>query len=167
VCCFDYEHTCAFEQKLPAYERYRHLLDKRELPLPKDYELLEDVFGALETSCSFKINSQQPCVFDHMRKTVENICHRTVNRAQLGQIKTMYPEAYELEAVPFSQRDSKLHSSILIKPTCDFRTTMGANKDNHSPIVARKLEFHSRLLGRVIDHHTVTFSRSGLGSNTQ
>lgn len=66
------------------------------LRLPAAFQTLYEIFVALEQTAMFLKGQDQPCLFEKVKRSVENGSRRNFTTDHLGQIKTVYPEAYSL-----------------------------------------------------------------------
>jgi hypothetical protein len=79
---------------------FRHLVPLHQrIPLPRDFEHLDQVFDALESTVMYQRGRNENAIFIKLQKTVEGVCNRSFNLAHVQQIQYLFPEAYQLEAV--------------------------------------------------------------------
>ncbi|KAJ1983290.1 hypothetical protein H4R34_001374 [Dimargaris verticillata] len=168
-------HT-ASPAALPGYRRFDHLKSTPsskaaavQLPLPMHLQRLDLIFQAVEHTIMFLRGQNQTCVFHRIKKPVENMCHRTFDTMHLGQIKTLYPDAYRFEAVRYMHNGERVASVEINVQQAPVTSTSGdgtgtdgaSGGDAHlantvfavSSLEARRLHFKNQLLAHVFEHH--------------
>ena len=60
----------------PAFEKYSKLVF---VPMPKSFEVIEQIFLGIEAAAVFLMGRNEFCVFHKMKKTVENCSNRFVH----------------------------------------------------------------------------------------
>ncbi|KAJ1978333.1 hypothetical protein H4R35_001952 [Dimargaris xerosporica] len=161
---------------LPGYQRFDHLRSTPssnaaavQLPLPMDLQRLDRIFQAVEHTIMFLRGQNQTCVFHRIKKPVENMCHRTFDTMHLGQIKTLYPDAYRFEAVRYMHNGERVPSVEISVQHVPVSSASGdgtgtndtSSSDTHlanavfaaSAMEARRLHFKNQLLAHVFEHH--------------
>ena len=93
------KETADAATQLPAYLKFNELASEEadpssHLPLPKSFEQLLDTFKGSDTIVKFTHNRNEPCTFLKLRSGIQNITKHTFTLGHLGQMKTVYPEAY-------------------------------------------------------------------------
>ncbi|XP_074656438.1 DNA replication factor Cdt1-like [Tubulanus polymorphus] len=91
------EADAAEESKpLPAYQRFHTLAVEvpPTLSLPYSYKVLAEFFRGTETITSMLHNRAETCTFAKLKKGVQELVRKTFETKRLGQIKTVYPDAY-------------------------------------------------------------------------
>lgn len=87
------------EPEIPAYLKYKDLASEEidhtsTLTLPKSYAQLLDFFKGSDTIIKFLFNRDEMCTFLKLRMGIQNITKHTFTLKHLGQIKTVYTQAY-------------------------------------------------------------------------
>lgn len=80
----------------PAYQRY-HTLTQGELPglsLPYHYKLLAEMFRSMDTVVALLHNRCETATFTKIKQGVQDMMHKRFEESHVGQIKTVFPEAY-------------------------------------------------------------------------
>lgn len=84
-------------QEDPAFVKYANLASndiEKKLVLPSKYSILSDMFKGTDTTIKFLNNRQEICTFLKLKTAVQNMTKKNFTLIHLGQIKTIYPEAY-------------------------------------------------------------------------
>ncbi|KAJ1650830.1 hypothetical protein IWQ61_008464 [Dispira simplex] len=106
---------------LPAFQKFHHLRTPHSawarLAISSHLQRLDVIFQAIEHTLLFLQGQGQPCVYHRIKKPVENMCRRTFELTHLGQIKTLYPEAYQLTAVRYQHLGERIPSVEIQWPT--------------------------------------------------
>jgi len=87
------------QNDLPVYLKYKDLASSdldpsSKLSLPKTYGLLLDSFKGSDTIMKMMFNRDEICTFLKLKMGIQNITKHNFTQQHLGQIKTVYPEAY-------------------------------------------------------------------------
>lgn len=82
-----------------AFNKYKDLASKDidikcTLTLPTSYARILDFFKGSDTIVKFLTNRQETCTFLKLKLGIQNITKHTFTQGHLGQIKTVYPDAY-------------------------------------------------------------------------
>ncbi|XP_071511171.1 DNA replication factor Cdt1-like [Diadema antillarum] len=85
--------------QVPAFERYRHLLQQgpSTLSLPFKYRSLEDTFRCSDTVVSMLHNRMETCTYSKLKHGVQEMTRKTFDLSHLKKIKTVYPSAYDMK----------------------------------------------------------------------
>lgn len=86
-------------EEIPAYLKYKDLATDEfdittTLTLPKSYSLLLDSYKGSDTIVKFLFNRNELCTFLKLKTGIQNITKHNFTLKHLGQIKTVYPQAY-------------------------------------------------------------------------
>ncbi|EEB13287.1 DNA replication factor Cdt1, putative [Pediculus humanus corporis] len=157
----------------PAYERFASLVDSTtSLPLPFGYQKLYELFCATDTICSMITNRGELLTFDKLKPAVEEMTRKTFTIRHLGQIATVYPNAFTFSVEKtknygFTSKVDKYE--LVITPNLPENSTLAQgnqvlNSDNvfilsekriMTPKVmkARKDIFYKNLLEKTKDYH--------------
>ncbi|KAJ3415063.1 replication licensing factor Cdt1 [Chytridiales sp. JEL 0842] len=145
---------------IPAYKKYQPLVTPgTNLPLPDSYNLLEQMFHALEYTLSFMRGRDQAAIFYKLKKPVENMCKRNFSMEHLAKIRTVYPEAYKYTAMKEIVDDKRVDSVRLeMHDVLDNKNEV-ENDDAQffkpwgDQLRQRREEFHKRLVDLVKTEH--------------
>lgn len=85
-----------------AFNKYKDLASKDidikcTLTLPTSYARILDFFKGSDTIVKFLTNRQETCTFLKLKLGIQNITKHTFTQGHLGQIKTVYPDAYVIK----------------------------------------------------------------------
>lgn len=92
----------------PAFAKFQHLLEQKEssqtgeqaihrLPMPTRYQRLLDDFRASDSIMKMLFGRSEICTFLKLSRSVQNQTKHNFGLKNLGQIKTVYPNAYEFK----------------------------------------------------------------------
>ncbi|XP_070202780.1 DNA replication factor Cdt1-like [Littorina saxatilis] len=154
----------------PAYERYEHLAKEGppSLSLPGKYQMLLNTFQGTDTVVSMLFNRQETITFSKLQAAVQSITKKNFEQNMLGQIKTVYPEAYNLRqerGLPsFGTKTSGYQ--LTVQPNLETVEKDGYAMNNDgkpymsaSAILKRKRIFHNTLINITKDHHADFLSK--------
>ncbi|KRZ71581.1 DNA replication factor Cdt1 [Trichinella papuae] len=116
----------------PAHEQLASLAsEESELALPGHCSFLLDAFRAIDLVISL-CNRRDLVTFENVKKSVEKLNRRTLTLHHLGQIKTVYPNAYTFKvkkkAREFSSMDDSSYDFIIIPNVDDDLELPGDRK---------------------------------------
>ncbi|XP_062587109.1 DNA replication factor Cdt1-like [Saccostrea cucullata] len=153
----------ASDQKAPAYERFHHLATPAppSLSLPYKYKLLEDMFRSMDTVVSMLHNRSEICTFSKLKTAVQEMTKRNFEQKNVGQIKTVYPEAYTfrqekgLPAFGGKSHDYQLTVEPNFNDESENKLTTKSGRPCFAAkdILQRKTTFHNKLISIVMKHH--------------
>ncbi|KAL1231492.1 DNA replication factor [Trichinella spiralis] len=123
----------------PAHEQLASLASEQsELALPGHFSFLLDTFRAMDLVISL-CNRRDLVTFENVKKSVEKLNRRTFTLHHLGQIKTIYPNAYTFKVKEksreFRNMDGSYYDFIIIPNVDDDLELPGDRKstiDNKS-----------------------------------
>ncbi|KAG8226343.1 hypothetical protein J437_LFUL014586 [Ladona fulva] len=174
---------------IPAYQRYAHLTSPIRMPvspskapfvspskssplvLPYQYRCLAEVFRCVDVVSAMMMNRKELITFSKLRSAVQEMMRRTMTDRHLGQIKKVFPDAFEFYYTKVNQLTvSSVRSEryeLVIKPVLKSKdeevsdksrddTTKSDGKVNcmtPSVLLERRHTFHRNLLEIVKDHH--------------
>uniref|UniRef100_A0A8W8KI41 CDT1 Geminin-binding domain-containing protein n=1 Tax=Magallana gigas TaxID=29159 RepID=A0A8W8KI41_MAGGI len=151
------------EPKAPAYERFHHLATPAppSLSLPYKYRLVEDMFKSMDTAVSMLHNRSEICTFSKLKSAVQEMTKRNFEQKNVGQIKTVYPEAYTFrQEKGLPAFGGKCHDyQLTVEPNLSnesekkFSTKSGRPSFTAKDILERKTTFHNKLISVVKSHH--------------
>ncbi|KAH3774263.1 DNA replication factor Cdt1-like [Dreissena polymorpha] len=145
--------------KVPAYERFHHLTTESPptLTLPYKYRLLSEHFRGMDQVVSILHNRNEVCTFSKLKTAVQELNKRNFEEHHLGQIKTVFPEAYELrqeKGLPNAQgfRNPGYQLTVEARPHPNEETgARGTFKA--SDLLTRRNHFNNSLINVVKKHH--------------
>ncbi|KAJ1987075.1 hypothetical protein H4R33_003028 [Dimargaris cristalligena] len=153
----------ASEGELPGFQKFQHLRSNPasaahtiSLGLPSELQRLDMLFQSIEHTLVFMKGQNQPCIYHRIRKPVENMCRRNFELEHLGQIMTLCPEIYHLNAVRHLHQGARIPSvEIQWGPHFDGVLTGGQ-------LEARRSQFKDALLNYTFQAHN-RFLENDLG----
>lgn len=131
------------EIKIPAYQKFKDLADHdldltSTLTLPKSYSLLLDSFKGSDTIIKFLFNRDEICTFLKLRMGIQNITKHTFTQKHLGQLKTVYPQAYVFKQEKLFI-DFKNDYHLIVAPNLEeIETNKETNLKQFTPMVLLK-----------------------------
>ncbi|KAI3362582.1 hypothetical protein L3Q82_001615 [Scortum barcoo] len=169
----------------PAYQRYHTLAQTTPpgLSLPYQYKLLAEMFRSMETVVAMLYNRCETATFTKIKQGVQDmmhkhgsygslfsfaplpddfIFHRRFEESHVGQIKTVFPEAYtfrqEKNIPTFNSSIKKGSYQLTVEPII-----LSDQKEAHptfsaSCLLKRRHIFHMNLVSIVKQHHKVFLS---------
>ncbi|KAJ0066883.1 hypothetical protein NL108_004862 [Boleophthalmus pectinirostris] len=150
--------------ELPAYQKYHTLAQAVPpgLSLPYQYKVLAEMFRCMDTVVAMLFNRSETPTFMKIKKGVQDMMHKRFEESHVGQIRTVFPEAYTLRQeknIPtFNNGIKKGSYQLTVEPviTCDegeLRTTLTATR-----LLERRHIFHHNLVSLVKQHHKAFLS---------
>ncbi|KRX14875.1 DNA replication factor Cdt1 [Trichinella nelsoni] len=135
----DFQSPKKFDSPPPAHEQLASLASEQsELALPGHFSFLLDTFRAMDLVISL-CNRRDLVTFENVKKSVEKLNRRTFTLHHLGQIKTVYPNAYTFKVKEksreFRSMDGSYYDFIIIPNVDDDLELPGDRKstiDNKS-----------------------------------
>ncbi|XP_047458178.1 DNA replication factor Cdt1 [Mugil cephalus] len=148
----------------PAYQRYHNLAQATPpgLSLPYQYKVLAEKFRSMDTVVAMLYNRCETATFTKIKRGVQDMMHKQFEEKCVGQIKTVFPEAYifrqEKNIPTFNSSIKKGSYQLTVDPIipCDqneARPVMSASR-----LLERRHTFHSNLISIVKRHHKVFLS---------
>lgn len=149
--------------KAPAYERFKHLIlpSVPSLILPHSYNVLEDFFKSTDTVVSMMFNRSEVCTLAKVKAAVQEMTKRNFEAKVLGQIKTVYPGAYEFKQEKGLPKSGYKYQGyqLTLTPLFDAVNSKDASEEKmkftSSDILRRQKIFHSNLVNLVKKKHKV------------
>ncbi|XP_008279720.1 DNA replication factor Cdt1 [Stegastes partitus] len=148
----------------PAYQRYNTLAQDAlpGLSLPYHYRVLAEMFRSMDTVVSMLYNRRETASFSKIKRGVQDMMHKRFEESHVGQIKTVFPEAYtfrqEKNNAPFNNSIKKGSYQLVVEPVI----LSGQNEARHVLSASRLLErrkiFHLNLISIVKQHHKAFLS---------
>uniref|UniRef100_A0A3B4UUB1 Chromatin licensing and DNA replication factor 1 n=1 Tax=Seriola dumerili TaxID=41447 RepID=A0A3B4UUB1_SERDU len=154
--------TLSTEQ--PAYQRYHTLAQAAPpgLSLPYQYKLLAEMFRSMDTVVAMLYNRCETATFAKVKQGVQDMMHKRFEESHVGQIKTVFPEAYtfrqEKNIPTFNSSIKKGSYQLTVEPVIlsdqnEARPVLSASR-----LLERRHIFHLNLVSIVKQHHKVFLS---------
>lgn len=162
--------TPSSPNKTPAYERFKHLVLPLvpSLTLPHSYTVLEEFFKSTDTVVSMMFNRSEVCTQAKVTAAVQEMTKRNYKPTVLGQIKTVYPGAYEFKQEKGLPKSGYKYQGyqLTLTPMFDAINSKdageGKTKFTSSDILRRQKIFHSNLVNLVKKKHKVFLKKLNL-----
>lgn len=137
---------------LPSTSKKDSLLTpvKSSLSLPYKYRSLAELFRSIDTVCQILYNRKEIITFRKLKPAVEEMLKRNLTEKHLGQIKTLFGDAYE-----FSQAKLKVFGSgtkqeqweLVVKPKVEEDTITS------DTLLERRRKLYNILIEKLKDYH--------------
>ncbi|XP_018548990.1 DNA replication factor Cdt1 [Lates calcarifer] len=148
----------------PAYQRYHTLAQAVPpgLSLPYQYKVLAEMFRSMDTVVAMLHNRCETATFAKVKQGVQDMMHKRFEESHVGQIKTVFPEAYKFRQeknIPVFNSSIKKGSyqltvePIILSDQNEARPVLSA-----SHLLERRHIFHLNLVSIVKQHHKVFLS---------
>ncbi|XP_022624781.1 DNA replication factor Cdt1 [Seriola dumerili] len=148
----------------PAYQRYHTLAQAAPpgLSLPYQYKLLAEMFRSMDTVVAMLYNRCETATFAKVKQGVQDMMHKRFEESHVGQIKTVFPEAYtfrqEKNIPTFNSSIKKGSYQLTVEPVIlsdqnEARPVLSASR-----LLERRHIFHLNLVSIVKQHHKVFLS---------
>ncbi|MED6278089.1 hypothetical protein CHARACLAT_020121 [Characodon lateralis] len=148
----------------PAYQRYHTLAQAVPpgLPLPYHYKILAEMFRSMDTVVAMLYNRSETATFAKVKQGVQDMMHKRFEESHVGQIKTVFPEAYtfkqEKNIPTFNRNISKGSYQLTLEPVLssdqnEVRPVLSASR-----LLERRRIFHQNLISVVKQHHKTFLS---------
>lgn len=137
----------------PAYVRFHHLAEPQvpSLTLPYSYKELAEIFRCCDIIVSMLFNRKEVCTFDKLKRSVEEMSKKSFNKTKLGQIKSVFPDAYVLAQERLQQRAlSGSGYQLVVTPKLPPEEPKMLTAAH---LLHRRKRFHALLLSSVKEHH--------------
>ncbi|XP_072292412.1 DNA replication factor Cdt1 [Eucyclogobius newberryi] len=149
--------------ELPAYQKYHTLAQAVPpgLSLPYQYKVLAEMFRCMDTVVAMLFNRSETPTFMKIKKGVQDMMHKRFEESHVGQIRTVFPEAYTLRQeknIPtFNNGIKKGSYQLTVEPVilCDgeLKPTLTATR-----LLERRHIFHHNLVSLVKQQHKAFLS---------
>ncbi|XP_072051831.1 uncharacterized protein [Amphiura filiformis] len=176
----------ASTSSVPAYQKYHSLASPAppSLTLPFKYKTLEQMFNSVDTVVSLLHNRKETCTFPKLKNAVQEMCRKTFELRNVGQIKTVYPTSFFLSQQKQTikqraQNKSEGGYELIVQPNLDSDGMSSAGQDSSevgsqamqgatsslmkkftpSMMIARRTIFHNGLIDIVKQHHKTFLSK--------
>ncbi|XP_071337708.1 DNA replication factor Cdt1 [Trachinotus anak] len=148
----------------PAYQRYHTLAQAAPpgLSLPYQYKVLAEMFRSMDTVVAMLYNRCETATFAKVKQGVQDMMHKRFEESHMGQIKTVFPEAYtfrqEKNIPTFNSSIKKGSYQLTVEPVIlsdqnEARPVLSASR-----LLERRHIFHLNLVSIVKQHHKVFLS---------
>ncbi|KAF6737426.1 DNA replication factor Cdt1 [Oryzias melastigma] len=149
--------VCSSER--PAYQRYHTLA--RDIPpglvLPLHFRLLAEMFRSMDTVVAMLYNRSETATFAKIQQGVQDMTHRRFEQNHVGQIRTVFPEAYTLKQeknIPtFTSGAKKGQYQLTVEPIIVSDQNQARPVLSASRLLERRRVFHQNLISLVKQHH--------------
>ncbi|XP_024152511.1 DNA replication factor Cdt1 isoform X2 [Oryzias melastigma] len=170
------------DSERPAYQRYHTLA--RDIPpglvLPLHFRLLAEMFRSMDTVVAMLYNRSETATFAKIQQGVQDMTHRRFEQNHVGQIRTVFPEAYTLKQeknIPtFTSGAKKGQYQLTVEPIivsgqnhphktwhrpleAVFTSVSSSDQNQARPVLSasrlleRRRVFHQNLISLVKQHH--------------
>ncbi|XP_056147609.1 DNA replication factor Cdt1 [Lampris incognitus] len=145
--------------QVPAYQRYHTLAQPAApgLTLPYQYKLLAEMFRCLDTIVGMLYNRSEIITFAKVKQGVQDMMRKRFEESHLGQIKTVFPDAYtfrqEKNIPNFSCNIKKGSYQLTLDPVIHSDQNEARPLLLASRLVGRRCIFHQNLVSIVKQHH--------------
>uniref|UniRef100_A0A673C218 Chromatin licensing and DNA replication factor 1 n=2 Tax=Sphaeramia orbicularis TaxID=375764 RepID=A0A673C218_9TELE len=148
----------------PAYQRYHTLAQATSpsLSLPFQYKVLAEMFRSMDTVVAMLYNRSETATFMKIKHGVQDMMHKRFEESHMGQIKTVFPEAYtfrqEKNIPTFNSSIKKGSYQLTVEPLLYSDQNEAHPVLTASRLLERRHIFHSNLVSIVKQHHKVFLS---------
>ncbi|KAM8851974.1 DNA replication factor Cdt1 isoform 2-T2 [Synchiropus picturatus] len=149
----------------PGYQRYHTLAQAAPpgLSLPYQYKLLAEMFRSMDTVVAMLHNRSETATFTKIKQGVQDMMHKRFEETHVGQIRTVFPEAYtfrqEKNVPSFSSSSTQRGSyQLTMEPILQSDKNEARPLLSASRLLERRHIFHQNLVSLVKQHHQVFLS---------
>ncbi|KAM9848079.1 DNA replication factor Cdt1 [Aulostomus maculatus] len=150
--------------ELPAYQRYHNLAKAASpgLSLPYHYKVLAEMFRSMDTIVAMLYNRCETATFSKIKQGVQDMMHKRFEEQHIGQMKTVFPEAYtfrqEKNTQTFNSSIKKGSYQLTMEPIIPTDQKEARPILSASHLLERRHIFHLSLVSLVKEHHKVFLS---------
>uniref|UniRef100_A0A3Q3JQQ2 CDT1 Geminin-binding domain-containing protein n=1 Tax=Monopterus albus TaxID=43700 RepID=A0A3Q3JQQ2_MONAL len=145
-----------------SYERYHTLAQATPpgLSLPYQYKVLAEMFRSMDAVVAMLYNRCETATFAKVKQGVQDMMHKRFEESHVGQIKTVFPQAYMFR----QEKNIPSFSSSIKKGSYQLTVEPGIHQKNVRPVLSashlleRRQIFHLNLVSIVKQHHKVFLS---------
>ncbi|KAM9345093.1 DNA replication factor Cdt1 [Symphorus nematophorus] len=143
----------------PAYQRYHTLAQAVPpgLSLPYQYKVLAEMFRSMDTVVAMLHNRCETATFAKIKQGVQDMMHKRFEESHVGQIKTVFPEAYtfrqEKNIPTFNSSIKKGSYQLTVEPVILSDQSEARPMLTASRLLDRRHIFHQNLVSIVKQHH--------------
>ncbi|CAJ1066535.1 DNA replication factor Cdt1 [Xyrichtys novacula] len=147
-----------------AYQRYHTLAQTFPpgLSLPYQYKLLAEMFRSMDTVVAMLYNRCETATFTKIKQGVQDMMHKRFEESHVGQIKTVFPEAYTFRQeknIPTFNNSIKTGSyQLTLEPVLHSDQNEARPVLSASRLLNRRHIFHQNMVSIVKQHHKVFLS---------
>ncbi|XP_061646224.1 DNA replication factor Cdt1 [Phyllopteryx taeniolatus] len=148
----------------PAYQQYHNLAQDTPpgLSLPYQFKVLAEMFRSMDTVVAMLFNRSETATFSKIKKGVQDMMHKRFEEHHIGQMKTVFPEAYtfrqEKNIPTYNNCIKKGSYQLTMEPVILCGQKEGRPILTASDLLARRHTFHHNLLSIVKHHHKLFLS---------
>ncbi|KAM4730333.1 LOW QUALITY PROTEIN: DNA replication factor Cdt1 [Anableps anableps] len=148
----------------PAFQRYHALAQATSpgLSLPYQYKILADMFRSMDTVVAMLYNRSETATFAKIKQGVQDMMHKRFEESHVGQIKTVFPEAYTLKQeknIPtFNSNISRGSYQLTVEPVLSSEQNEARPILSASRLLERRRIFHENMIAVVKQHHKTFLS---------
>ncbi|XP_077352074.1 DNA replication factor Cdt1 [Festucalex cinctus] len=149
--------------QLPGYQKYHNLAQDTPpgLSLPYQFKVLAEMFRSMDTVVAMLFNRLETATFSKIKKGVQDMMHRRFEEHHIGQMKTVFPEAYTFRQeknIPTYNNCMKGSFELTVEPLLFCDQKEGRPILTASDLLARRHTFHHNLISIVKHHHKLFLS---------
>ncbi|XP_049591980.1 DNA replication factor Cdt1 [Syngnathus scovelli] len=160
------EKLLQFEERVhqPAYQKYHNLAQDTPpgLSLPYHFKVLAEMFRNMDTVVAMLFNRLETATLAKVKKGVQDMMHRRFEEHHIGQMKTVFPEAYafrqEKNIPTYNNCIKKSSYQLTVEPVLFCGQKEGRPALTASDLLERRRIFHRKLLSIVKQHHKLFLS---------
>ncbi|XP_061546115.1 DNA replication factor Cdt1 [Phycodurus eques] len=148
----------------PAYQQYHNLAQDTPpgLSLPYQFKVLAEMFRSMDTVVAMLFNRSETATFSKIKKGVQDMMHKRFEEHHIGQMKTVFPEAYsfrqEKNIPTYNNCIKKGSYQLTMEPVILCGPKEGRPILTASDLLARRHTFHHNLLSIAKHHHKLFLS---------
>ncbi|XP_019719966.1 DNA replication factor Cdt1 [Hippocampus comes] len=148
----------------PAYQKYHNLAQDTPpgLSLPYHFKVLAEMFRSMDTLVAMLFNRLETATFSKIQKGVQDMIHRRFEETHVGQMKTVFPEAYtfrqEKNIPTYNNCIKKGSYQLTVEPALFCGQKEGQPILTASDLLERRHTFHRNLVSIVKHHHKMFLS---------
>lgn len=137
---------------LPSTPKKESLLvsSKPSLTLPYKYRSLAEIFRSVDTVCQILFNRKEIITFRKLKPAVEEMLKRNLTEKHLGQIKTLFGDAFEFSQAKlktFGTGTKQEQWELVLKPKVQEETI------NSDILLERRRKLYNILIDKLKDYH--------------
>ncbi|XP_051937260.1 DNA replication factor Cdt1 [Hippocampus zosterae] len=148
----------------PAYQKYHNLAQDIPpgLSLPYQFKVLAEMFRSMDTLVAMLFNRLETATFSKIQKGVQDMIHRRFEESHVGQVKTVFPQAYtfrqERNIPTYNNSIKKGSYQLTVEPVLFYGQKEGQPTMTASDLLERRHIFHRNLVSIVKHHHKIFLS---------
>ncbi|XP_057703406.1 DNA replication factor Cdt1 [Corythoichthys intestinalis] len=148
----------------PAYHQYHNLAQDTPpgLSLPLKFKVLAEMFRSMDTVVAMLFNRSETATFSKIKKGVQDMMHKRFEEHHIGQMKTVFPEAYnfrqEKNIPTYNNCIMQGSYQLTVEPAMFCGQKEGQRILTASDLLKRRHTFHRNLISIVKHHHKLFLS---------